>query len=289
MSVAYRFLAIDVDGTLLDTSDRLPSANRDALHRAHEAGLFVCLCTGRCYAETRPVMDRIGLDLDAAVCVFGAIVNDARTGKTLHRWPIPQRTARRLIEFFSARGHSVFVLQDPTEALTDYYIVNGVRETAAVDRWLAQAPTTCQRVAGWPADAPEPVRIGVIEQPEHAPALAAELTAAFGPNEVKSNTIFAPNYGLHVVECFAPHVNKWHAIERLARDRGIHAAEVVAVGDDVNDIEMIRSAGLGVAMGNAIEAVRAVARVRTGTNNEAGLAAVVNRMLDGEFDGVAAR
>lgn len=288
MSVAYRFLAIDVDGTLLDTSDRLPPANREALHRAHEAGLFVCLCTGRCYAETRPVMDRIGLDLDAAVCVFGAIVNDARTGETLHRWPIPQRTARRLIEFFSARGHSVFVLQDPTEAPTDYYIVNGVRETVAVDRWLAQAPTTCHRVADWPADAPEPVRIGVIEQPEYAPALAAELTAAFGPNEVKSNTIFAPNYGLHVVECFAPHVNKWHAIERLARDRGIHAAEVVAVGDDVNDIEMIRSAGLGVAMGNAVEAVRAVARVRTGTNNEAGLAAVVNRMLDGEFDGVAA-
>lgn len=266
----------------MDSSNVLPEANRAALHRAHEAGLTICLCTGRCFAETEPVIRAIGLDLDAAVCVFGALVVDARSGRTLHRTPIPRRTAAHLLEFFRERDYPALVLHDPSEAGTDYYLVAGGGDMAAYERWLALAPTSVRRVDRWPNDAPEPLRIGIVEDPAQAVSVQAELQSEFAATELKCNAIFAPNYGLHVVECFAPQVNKWYAVAQLAHDAGIDASQVVAIGDDVNDVEMIRSAGLGVAMGNAVPAVREVARAYTGTNDEAGLARFIERLLRGE-------
>ncbi len=275
-------LAIDVDGTLMDSNNALPAANRDALHRAHEAGLTVCLCTGRAYRETKPVIDAIGLDLDAAVCVFGAVVSEARTGRTLHRQSLPRKTALRLMDFFGRRGHPMLILHDATEAGVDYYFVPGRHNMAFYERWLEMAPTAARRVDRWPAEAPDPLRITVIETPDRVDAFRAELTAAFPPTVTKCNAIYAPNYGLHVLECFAPEVNKWFGLSRLAEMRGIRPAEIVAIGDDVNDLEMIRMAGLGVAMGNAIPAVHSAARCHTATNDEAGVAALINRLLTGE-------
>jgi len=286
MALPYRLLAVDVDGTLLNSSNKLSAANRDALHRAHEAGMLICICTGRCYSETRPIIEQIGLDLDVVVCVFGAVVSDARTGRTLHRWPIPRPTAIRLLDFFSARGNPVFVLQDADQTGLDYYVVDGPRNGAARDRWLAQSPTGAELVARWPSDAPEPLRIGIVDDPDHITALRVELAAEFPAAEVKVNSIFAPNYGLHVLECFAPHVSKWLALSRLITDCGIAASQVAAIGDDVNDLEMMRSAGLSVAMGNARPVIRRAAHVQTATNDEDGVARFIDRLLAGEFDGV---
>ncbi len=287
MSAACRLLAIDVDGTLLDSSNRLPNANREALHRAHDAGLTICLCTGRCYTETRPVIEDIGLDLDVAICVFGAMMSDARTGRTLRRWPIPRKTVLRLLDFFTARGYPVLMLQDPTLAGVDYYQLAGSRNAKAYEQWLELVPTTTRHVTRWLDDAPEPLRIGVIEDPQEIDRVHAELIAEFPPTEVKCNAIFAPNYGLHVLECFAPYVNKWFAVSQLARDRGIDESQVVAIGDDVNDLEMIRFAGISVAMGNAVPGVRAAARYHTATNDEAGVAVFIDRLLTGRIEDAA--
>ena len=89
-------LAIDLDGTLLDSSHRVPPENRAALHAAHAAGIRIVLCTGRSFPETRPVLDEIGLDLDATVTVFGAVLTDVRTGRTLERLPFTLDLAYRL-------------------------------------------------------------------------------------------------------------------------------------------------------------------------------------------------
>ena len=73
MGLPYKLLAVDLDGTLLDSKNRLPEENRSALHRAHEAGLIVCLTTGRCYSETRAVLESLGL---GEVVAIGDATND---------------------------------------------------------------------------------------------------------------------------------------------------------------------------------------------------------------------
>jgi Cof subfamily protein (haloacid dehalogenase superfamily) len=279
MALPYRLLAIDLDGTLLDSSGRVSDANRQALHRAHEAGIAICICTGRNLTESRPVIEALGLELDAGVFVFGAIVADLRNGVPLCRTTMSDELADGLIHHFQSRGHPVLVLYDPGQVGCDYLLIEGQRNREAYDRWLAYAPATTARTSTWKPRACAPLRVGIIEESSFIEQTLRDLKNAFGPQQAKINAIYAPNYGMHVVECFAPMVNKWYGISQLARRRGIAPREIAAVGDDINDLEMITQAGLGVAMGNAIPPIQAAASFHVPTNNDAGVAFLVDKLL----------
>lgn len=281
MPMPYRLLTVDIDGTLVDSRSQLPDRNRAALHAAHEAGLRVCLCTGRSVAETRGVLDQLDLDLDAAVLVFGAIVWDLREHRTLLRSHLSVDIAERLVRFFTERRDPILLLFDVSEGGVDYRLVRGERNAEAYEGWLRRSPAVAERIDVWTPEVGQPIRIGVIQEPACIEETMQALRRAFSPEELKCNAIYAPNYGFHVVECFAPQVSKWHGIGHLLRLWGIAATEVVAVGDDINDVEMIAGAGLGVAMGNAIEAVRAAARWQVPSNDECGVAVLVDALLSG--------
>lgn len=265
----------------MNSRNELPPAHREALHRAHEAGLRISLCTGRSLVEARTVLDQIGLDLDAGVFVFGSIVTDLAAGRTLARTPLSEELTGRLVDHFQSRGYPLLVLFDPTETGFDYLFVHGERNLAAHEAWLKVTPATVERTDAWRPLPCHPVRLGVVDDPAHIAGTVAELRAAFPPDQLKFNPIYAPNYGLHVVECFAPEVNKWHGISQLCALWGMEGSQVVTLGDDVNDVEMIARAGLGVAMGNAVEAVRAAARLQVASNDADGVADLVDRLLSG--------
>ena len=289
MTPKYRLFAIDVDGTLMNSRNQLPDANREALHRAHEAGITVCLCTGRAWSEARGVIEQLGLPSNLGIFVFGAAISELPSGRTLHRTAIPEPLATRLVEHFQADGHPVLVLYDITEAGVDYRLLRGERNQAAYEQWLRVSPANCEVIDRWEPRGQEPLRIGIIEQPKRIHETMARLGDEFPPVELKYNPIYAPNYGMHVVECFAPQVNKWHGVMQVAKRLEIDPAQIAAIGDDVNDVEMIAHAGLGIAMGNAIDQVKAVAKWHAPTNDQAGLAAAVDAILGRRSPLVAVR
>lgn len=280
MSTPYRLVAIDVDGTLVNSRNELPAAHREALHRAHEAGLKVCLCTGRSLSETRRVIDGLGLDSDIGIFVFGAIVSRLPDGQTLHRTAIDDALAREILAFFHERGFPILTAFDGDGDWAEFVLLRGGRYEEAINHWCSQTPTPVMEITAVDDLPTAPVRIGVLEDGEKASQTLEELKAAFGPEQMKCNAIFAPNYGLHVVECFAPQVNKWFGIQKVARELGIADHEIAAIGDDVNDLEMIRHAGLGIAMGNANPLVKTAARIQVGTNNEDGVAHAIDKILN---------
>lgn len=271
-------LAIDLDGTLLDTQHELPPENRAALHRAHEAGIKIVLCTGRAFTETRSVLAQIGLDLDATVTVFGALVTDVASGRTLDRTAIPLDVARDATEWFRRQGFPVLWLTDPDETGSDGYVVAGPRRHPAVDRWIERSPCVVQDVKELPDDCAAPVRLSIIEESDVLDAVSAELRAAFD-GRLTHNVLHAPPYRLSLIEAFAPEVNKWYGIEKLCRRYRIDPRRTVAVGDDVNDLDMIRHAGLGVAMGNAGPAVQEAAHRVIDTNDACGVAKLIAELL----------
>ncbi len=279
MTSSYKLMAVDVDGTLVNSQNELPEENRRALHQAHEAGMKVCLCTGRSLSETQRVIDALGLDSDVGIFVFGAIVSELPGGRTLHRTAINPELTRRITEFFHAQGFPILFCLDGYQQNPEFRLLPGTKHKEAIDHWRAQTPTPVVDLQPGEDIPTDPVRIGALDYPEHFEQTLAQLYEAFTTKELKCNAIFAPNYGLHVVECFAPQVNKWFGIRKIADELRIADEEIVAIGDDVNDVEMVRHAGLGVAMGNANIKVQAVAQWKVGTQDECGVAQAVEALL----------
>ncbi|MBU0638719.1 MAG: Cof-type HAD-IIB family hydrolase [Planctomycetes bacterium] len=271
-------LAVDLDGTLLDSQHQVPPRNRAALHRAHEAGIKVVLCTGRSYTETRPILDTIGLDLDAAVTVFGALVNDVATGRTLERSAVPLAVALELTDWMQQRGYTVLWLTDADEAGSDGYVIDGPNRHPAVDRWVERSPCALRCTDSVPRDACAPVRISIIDDTDVLGGVSAALAESFA-GRIVHNLLRVPAYSFTVIEAFAAHVNKWYGIKQLCRRWECDPRHTVAIGDDVNDIDMIREAGLGVAMGNAHPRVREVAQQTVADHDECGVAELVERLL----------
>ena len=274
----YDLIAIDVDGTLLNDEHAVTAENRAALHRAHEAGLQVVLCTGRAYPEIERVIDDIGLDLDAAVTVFGAVVTDVPTKETLFSQPLEPETAVALTDFFKARGYTVMYLVGGEQAGSTGFIVRGETHHFAVDAYLIKTTVRFEQVAALPENPPPALRVSIIDDPGTLDDLSADLTRVFG-DRVVHNVLHAPEWAFTVIEGFAPSVNKWSGIAKLCELRGLNPERVVALGDDVNDIDMLRQATLGVAMGNARDSVKAAADRVTATNNEHGVAKLIDEIL----------
>lgn len=283
----YDLLAIDLDGTLLDSQHALPPRNRAALHQAHDAGLRIVLCTGRSFTETRPILAQIGLNLDAAVSVFGALVSDVATGRTLERSAMPPDVAYAVTEWFQRQGFPVLWLTDPEEAGTDGFVVAGPRRHPAVDAWIERSPCVVAEVSRLPSGCPAPVRISIIEESAVLEEVSARLSAEFD-GRLTHNVLHAPPYRLSLIEAFAPQVNKWYGVEKLCRRWEIRPERTVAIGDDVNDLDMIRRAGLGVAVANARPAVQGVARRLVASNDACGVAELIEALLSGSVGALPA-
>ena len=271
--------AVDLDGTLLDSRGRVPERNRAALHRLHEDGVRVVLCTGRALPETTPVLAEIGLDLDATVTCSGAVISDARTLRTLRRWSMSKDLAHAVAAWLADRGHTPIWCVDRTEADgLDGYVFRGVPRHPRVAGWLATTPCRMEEVDAIPPAAAAPVRIAAIDDPAALQALEAHFRVAFA-GRADHCVLHAPSYNICVIETFAHGVSKWAGVAHLCELWGLDAGRTVAVGDDANDLEMLRRAGVGVAMANARELVLQSTPVRTKSNNEGGVADVAERIL----------
>src|SRR5438045_6225527 len=122
------------------------------------------------------------------------------------------------------------------------------------------------------------IRVGIVAAREDVRQTTLSLDEAFA-GRIVHQSLYGPAYGVEVLEVFDPAVNKWQGILHVARHHGIAPEEIVAIGDDVNDIPMLRNAGLGVAMGNASPEIQAVAKRVIGSNAQEGLAKFLEELV----------
>lgn len=294
MPIAYRLLALDLDGTLLDAASRLSPANRAAVGRAIDAGLEVVVCTGRGFAECRHVLDDLTM-AGAAVVAGGAMTVQLPSGETLHRSAMPADLVREVSRILNAAtGHYVLLLKDRSATGVDYVLLGDGRVDAASEWWFNQVPVAVQRAERFEDD-PHPdetIRLGIVTTAREMKRLGARVVEEFGRRTFvhhfpvinsDGNGRHLADDAIHLMEIFNAETNKWSAISALAAQRGIAAGHIAAIGDEINDVAMIRHAGLGIAMGNAIDPIKQVADRITLDQAEDGVAHAIEQILGGAW------
>lgn len=298
----YDLLAIDLDGTLLSPLGEVSEANRHAIARAKSAGVRVSICTGRGYNECKGIARAIG-QTDPVVVAGGAILSEAATGETLHRFPMDRGLVARLVETLTGHGHAALILKDPCGTREhglrpghDYVVVSprGEEGIDPVTRWwFAHHGIGVKVVPDLSQDEhPEhTVRVGVCGTRRETGAAARDMQDGFA-GEVTFHHFQAVIPGsqhdsaddqIVILEAFDRRVSKWTAIEWLALREGIDPSRIAAIGNDVNDVAMLRGAGLSIAMGNAIAEAKAAAIRETLDNESDGVAHAIERILAGDW------
>ncbi len=275
----YRMIAIDLDGTLLGPDGTVSARNRAAVRKALRAGLLVCFATGRNWTESQTVLDAVEY-YGTAVFVGGAMVVDTLDGTTLHRTRMQPELAREVCKLFESMNHAALALQDTNEAGFDYVITAGASLNQATSQWMVATTAKVQQVtslATWSHG--HTIRVGICAEREEVDRIRQLVKQTFG-GRVLVQSLYVPAYQVEVLEVFDPAVNKWEGVLHVARKHGIAPEQIVAIGDDVNDVPMVREAGMGVAMGNARPEVKAVAKRVIKSNQEDGLAEFLEELVD---------
>lgn len=276
----YRLLAIDIDGTLVNSRDQLTAATREALRRAADAGLRIVLATGRRYSRALPLVEPLGLDAPL-VTSSGALIKRPLDHRTLFQAAFDRPLLCDWLAIVERAGFEAVLYADSYGQGYDFFCPRIEVEHPELADYFALNPD-CHRL--WPrlmSDPPEGVFAGfAIGRREAMVALHEELQRRL-PGLLYTHVLRSPRYLGHMCEIAPFGVTKWTGIQHVAADWGIAPEEMCAVGDDVNDIPMIEAAGLSIAMGNALPEVKAAAdRIAPG-HDEDGMVQVVEWALEG--------
>jgi Cof subfamily protein (haloacid dehalogenase superfamily) len=251
---------------------------REALRTAVQNGIRLVLATGRRYSRALPLVEPLELEAPL-VTASGALIKNPLDHRTLYCAQFGRPLLCRTLGVLQEAGYHAVVYADTFDQGFDFYCVTrDVPSPELLD--FFQLNPQCERL--WPTlmhDPPEGIFSGfAIGTRDQMHVLAAELERQL-PEQLYVHVLRSPRYKGFMCEICPGGVSKWSGIQRLAHEWGIRDDEICAVGDDVNDIPMIRAAALGIAMGNALPEVKAAADLIAPTHDEDGLVQVVDWLL----------
>jgi hypothetical protein len=273
-----RLIAIDIDGTLLDSKAQVSQANLEALRRAHESGIETILVTGRRHRFALPIAQSLGFDL--WIISSNGAVTRSTGGEAFHRDLLPQATAMKLCRHMSEfRNYSVITFD--REGMGAIVCENHDHLYSVIQRWMEKNAPYIEYVS--------PVEKALIEDPIQVMfcgpvgLMRDAQTHLLNSDFTAEITVLRTQYDLRdltIVDILNAGCSKGHALERWAAHRGLDRSQVMAIGDNYNDIEMLTFAGHPVIMGNASDELKQNGWTVTLHNDESGVAAVVEQVLD---------
>ncbi len=267
-----RLVAIDMDGTLLDPAHRLSPRVKQAIARARAQGVRVVLTSGRPVSGLAPFLAELGIDGDEDYCIAcnGGLVTRVGSGEVVVEYPLSfddfvfcERIARELgVHFQALDGKRLYT---PNQDISHYTVV---------DSHLSHVPLSYRSVADMDPSMTF-IKLMMVDEPSVLDAAITRLPTALTDRfaVLKSAAFF--------LEVFDHRAGKGPSLQKLAAHLGIERSQVMAIGDQENDLTMLQFAGTSVAMGNAVDVVKATARYQTTTNAEDGVALAIERFVLG--------
>ena len=260
-----RLVAIDLDDTLLTDDLTIPPGAKEAIRRATSRGVTVVLATGRMFPAARPFARELNLD-SPLITYNGALIRTAG-GDTWWHKPVPRDSALAVLDYAEADGWDVQCYCD--DRLYVARIDDDVRYYLDIANVPAQACADMRALL----KERETTKLLGIGDPEETARRAEALSKAFAGR--LTVTISKPRF----VEMLDAGVSKAAALAEVARRLGVPREQVLAIGDSFNDLDMIRWAGVGVAMGNAAPEIQALADYTVASNEDEGVAEALARFV----------
>ena len=266
----YRMIAIDLDETLLNSDLQISPRNKAAIREAVRQGVKVTIATGRMFCTSIQYVRELELNVDWPIINYhGALITTTESKRIIYHCPLENSLAVSITREAEARGYHVNVYID--ERLY-------IREENESSRYYRKiAPVEPQAVGALgpflERQGASPTKLTIIDSQDGLDQAEAIFKAAYG------DRIAALQTRPFFLEITDRRATKGQALRRLAGSEGIRRDEIIAFGDSCNDLDMLSYAGLGVAVANAMPAVRRAADLITAANDADGVAEVIEKYV----------
>jgi Cof subfamily protein (haloacid dehalogenase superfamily) len=273
-----KLLALDIDGTLLTPRGEITPRTRAVINEALEQGVQIVLVTGRRFGSAYLVLQEYKLDLPL-ISHNGALSKDLRTLETLELHPLEIAAARDIIRTARKHGADMVCCNDEPRGLGKMAIEGIFESNQSLARYLDKYRDAVMEVPDLVEFVREPP-IQIMFSGRCAPmeSFAGKLQGVMGERIRIFQTRY-PQYDLTIIDAVSVRASKGESVARIAERYGIARAEVMAVGDNHNDLTMLQYAGLGVVMGNAEAELKELGFALTSSNEEDGVAEAIERFI----------
>jgi Cof subfamily protein (haloacid dehalogenase superfamily) len=263
----YKLMCIDIDGTLFDSNKDLPEENKKAIQEAYKAGMKIAIASGRASASVREVLEDLGIR-GYGICLNGAYIIDGN--KEVSKYAFSDKQVgiiRKIVEKYDVRSFFATPILSVTNKPPFGGWLQAIQKSVAKQKELVicnnyELKNQLEDYRGFM------LKVSIMEEDDRTyQKVREELEGANIFDVAKSDT--------HYIDVNVKGVNKSKGVKDLAQYLNIDLSEVICIGDNENDIEMIKVAGLGVAMSNSCEKLLEICDTVTLSNDEYGVAKVI--------------
>lgn len=288
----YKLIAIDLDGTLLNSYGQVSEKNREALKKAQEKGVQIVLASGRSTNSVKNIANELG-DNDYIICGNGSLVYDLQNDEIIYDKFIEKKKALQIIKiceensiYYNVYTENMVIAKSLSNNVLFYHQENANKPDSRKTKinLVENIYEYIQNIENENilkftiSDNSSIIFNSIIKKLREIKNIDVLDVAHMSRKIIKAGTEEV-QMAYYYTEITSENVDKWNAIKWLAEKLGIPNEEVMGIGDNVNDKLMIENAGLGVAMGNSAPYIKEIADRIVASNNDDGVAEIIEETI----------
>lgn len=274
----YKIIALDIDGTLLNSSGRVTDRTYNTIHRAAKAGACILAATGRRFFTAKQRVLQLELP-DMLLAVHNGAILKQLSGELLYHRLLPRNIAQQTVEVAKEMGLCPVVFAGTNDEATVLVEDYGSRLDSWEQGYLQENRRFLREVDSLSKNLPDDVIEVICVVPTADLHRLAEMFEERLNGTVKSIVVTTTDWERAFIGLTSPDVSKSEPLRYLAEIEGIDRTEIIAIGDNYNDLEMLTFAGIGVVMENAVPDLKHMGFHMTASNNEDGVAKALEKFV----------